>query len=58
VRRFTGTTSIAVQNFNEQACILALGAGCSLSTAMGLSSFGAITAFIVVAVRMVDSALA
>jgi hypothetical protein len=45
VRRFTGTTSIAVQNFNEQACILALGAGCSLSTAMGLSSFGAITAF-------------
>jgi hypothetical protein len=43
----------------RQACILALGAGYSLSTAMGLSSFGAITAFsIVVAVRMVDSALA
>jgi MFS family permease len=37
--------SIAVQNFNEQACILALGAGYSLSTAMGMSSFGAITAF-------------
>jgi LPLT family lysophospholipid transporter-like MFS transporter len=40
--------SIAVQNFNEQACILALGAGYSLSTAMGLSAFGAITAFGVV----------
>ena len=40
--------SIAVQNFNEQACILALGAGYSLSTGMGLSSFGAITAFGVV----------
>ncbi len=37
--------SIAVQNFNEQACILALGAGYSLSTGMGLSAFGAITAF-------------
>jgi LPLT family lysophospholipid transporter-like MFS transporter len=37
--------SIAVQNFNEQACILALGAGYSLSTAMGLSAFGAITIF-------------
>jgi len=40
--------SIAVQNFNEQACILALGAGYSLSTGMGLSAFGAITAFGVV----------
>ena len=40
--------SIAVQNFNEQACILALGAGYSLSTAMGLSAFGAITIFGVV----------
>ena len=40
--------SIAVQNFNEQACILALGAGYSLSTAMGLSAFAAITAFGVV----------
>jgi MFS family permease len=37
--------SIAVQNFNEQACILALGAFYSLSSAMGLSAFGAITAF-------------
>ncbi|MBC7599314.1 MAG: lysophospholipid transporter LplT, partial [Polaromonas sp.] len=37
--------SIAVQNFNEQACILALGAGYSLSTGMGLSAFGAITTF-------------
>ncbi len=40
--------SIAVQNFNEQACILALGAGYSLSTGMGLSAFGAITTFGVV----------
>jgi len=37
--------SIAVQNFNEQACILALGAGYTFSTAMGLSAFGAITIF-------------
>ena len=37
--------SIAVQNFNEQACILSLGAGYSLSTGMGLSAFGAITCF-------------
>ncbi|MFC5496488.1 lysophospholipid transporter LplT [Caenimonas terrae] len=37
--------SIAVQNFNEQACILGLGAFYSLSTGLGLSSFGAITAF-------------
>jgi len=37
--------SIAVQNFNEQACILALGAGYSLSTGLGLSAFAAITAF-------------
>ncbi len=37
--------SIAVQNFNEQACILALGVGYSMSTGMGLSAFGAITAF-------------
>lgn len=40
--------SIAVQNFNEQACILSLGAGYSLSTALGLSAFGAITCFGVV----------
>jgi MFS family permease len=37
--------SIAVQNFNEQACILLLGAFYSLSTGMGLSAFGAITVF-------------
>jgi len=37
--------SIAVQNFNEQLCILALGAFYSVSTGMGMSSFGAITAF-------------
>ena len=37
--------SIAVQNFNEQACILGLGAFYSLSAGMGLSAFGAITAF-------------
>lgn len=40
--------SIAVQNFNEQACILSLGAFYSLSTGLGLSAFGAITAFGVV----------
>ncbi len=40
--------SIAVQNFNEQACILALGAFYSLSTRFGLSAFGAITVFGVV----------
>ena len=34
--------SIAVQNFNEQACILALGALYSAATAGGLSAFGAI----------------
>lgn len=44
--------SIAVQNFNEQACILALGAFYSLSTGMGLSAFGAITAFGVVVAGM------
>ncbi len=37
--------SIAVQNFNEQACILVLGFGYSWSTSMGLSSFAAITGF-------------
>jgi LPLT family lysophospholipid transporter-like MFS transporter len=37
--------SIAVQNFNEQACILGLGAFYSLSTGLGMSAFGAITAF-------------
>ncbi len=37
--------SIAVQNFNEQACILGLGGLYSLSTGMGLSAFGAIAGF-------------
>ena len=37
--------SIAVQNFNEQACILALGAGYSLSKGFGVPTFAAITAF-------------
>ncbi|MDE2605642.1 MAG: lysophospholipid transporter LplT [Burkholderiales bacterium] len=37
--------SIAVQNFNEQACILGLGALYSLSAGLGLSAFGAIAAF-------------
>ena len=51
--------SIAVQNFNEQACILGLGAFYSLSTKLGLSAFGAITAFgVVVAGIMGDPALA
>ena len=44
--------SIAVQNFNEQACILGLGAFYSLSTGMGLSAFGAITAFGIVVAGM------
>ena len=37
--------SIAVQNFNEQACILGLGAFYSLSAGLGMSSFAAITIF-------------
>lgn len=37
--------SIAVQNFNEQACILVLGAAYSASTAAGVSAMLAITAF-------------
>jgi MFS transporter, LPLT family, lysophospholipid transporter len=37
--------SIAVQNFNEQACILALGAAYSLSAGLGVHTFGAITGF-------------
>jgi MFS family permease len=37
--------SIAVQNFNEQACILALGAFYTGLTRLGLSAFGAITIF-------------
>jgi MFS transporter, LPLT family, lysophospholipid transporter len=37
--------SIAVQNFNEQACILGLGAFYAGMTKWGLSAFGAITIF-------------
>jgi len=37
--------SIAVQNFNEQACILGLGAFYTGLTRFGLSAFGAITIF-------------
>ncbi len=45
--------SIAVQNFNEQACILGLGAFYTALTKFGLSAFGAITIFgIVVAGTM------
>jgi MFS family permease len=45
--------SIAVQNFNEQACILGLGAFYTGMTKFGLSAFGAITIFgVVVAATM------
>jgi len=37
--------SIAVQNFNEQACILGLGAFYAGMTKFGLSAFSAITIF-------------
>jgi hypothetical protein len=37
--------SIAVQNLNEQLCILGLGFLYTFSTGMGMSAFGAITAF-------------
>jgi MFS family permease len=40
--------SIAVQNFNEQACILGLGAFYTAMTKFGISAFGAITLFGVV----------
>ncbi|MGL4574184.1 MAG: lysophospholipid transporter LplT [Burkholderiaceae bacterium] len=45
--------SIAVQNFNEQACILGLGAFYTALTKFGLSAFGAITMFgLVVTITM------
>ena len=45
--------SIAVQNFNEQACILGLGAFYTAMTKFGVSAFGAITLFgLVVALTM------
>jgi len=37
--------SIAVQNFNEQACILGLGALYTMLTRFGTSAFGSITIF-------------
>ena len=37
--------SIAVQNFNEQACILLLGGVYSACTGLGLSAYAAITVF-------------
>jgi MFS family permease len=37
--------SIAVQNFNEQACILGLGGFYALMTGLGVSAYAAITAF-------------
>ena len=37
--------SIAVQNFNEQLCILMLGGFYAFSTGMGMSAFGAISFF-------------
>ena len=37
--------SIAVQNFNEQACILALGGLYALATGLGMSAFAAIVCF-------------
>ncbi|MEK9895351.1 MAG: lysophospholipid transporter LplT, partial [Burkholderiaceae bacterium] len=37
--------SIAVQNFNEQACILGLGFIYTASTGAGLSAYGAIAGF-------------
>jgi LPLT family lysophospholipid transporter-like MFS transporter len=46
--------SIAVQNFNEQACILGLGAFYSLSAGLGLSAAGAITAFGLVVASMMS----
>ncbi|BBL22707.1 MULTISPECIES: lysophospholipid transporter LplT [Comamonas] len=45
--------SIAVQNFNEQACILGLGALYALATKLGVSAYGAITGFgLIVAITM------
>ncbi len=37
--------SIAVQNFNEQLCILGLGGLYTLSSSLGVSAYGAITGF-------------
>ena len=40
-----GGRSIAVQNFNEQTCILILGGGYALLTGMGLDAYEALTGF-------------
>ena len=37
--------SIAVQNFNEQACILGMGVFYSAATGLGLSALGAVALF-------------
>jgi MFS transporter, LPLT family, lysophospholipid transporter len=37
--------SIAVQNFNEQACILGLGGMYALGTGLGVTAFGTIAFF-------------
>ena len=52
--------SIAVQNFNEQACILGLGAFYAGMTKFGLSAFGAITIFglVVAGIDVADPPLA
>jgi MFS family permease len=46
--------SIAVQNFNEQACILGLGAFYAGMTKFGLSAFGAITIFGIVVAGIME----
>ena len=46
--------SIAVQNFNEQACILGLGAFYAGMTKYGLSAFGAIAIFGLVVAAMME----
>ena len=46
--------SIAVQNFNEQACILGLGAFYAAMTIFGLSAFGAIAIFGVVVAGVME----
>ncbi len=46
--------SIAVQNFNEQACVLALGALYTGLTRVGISTFFAITAFGVVVAAIME----
>ena len=40
-----GGRSIAVQNFNEQTCILILGGGYAFLTGVGLDAYEALTGF-------------